>query len=142
LAQASCSFIAASQQQGVLEPFLQVCAALFLSSLLPGVPYCKSNVKQQRKAAASSCAVHCCQHFFLAAAFSAVSCLPSLLLLLLLLAVSGCVRCIFIFRARDSTQGAVDALTLQLAWWGAMRSILLATAICYPIFALLAITTR
>eukprot|EP00775_Hariotina_reticulata_P001789 gene1789-2123_t len=58
-----------------------------------------------------------------------------------LLAIASFIAwCIFIFRARDSTQGAVDALKLQLGWWEALRSILLATAICYPIFAVLAIT--
>jgi hypothetical protein len=46
------------------------------------------------------------------------------------------------FRARDATQAALDAAGLQLDWWGAQAGILLATAVCFPLFTLLAVAVR
>eukprot|EP00878_Enallax_costatus_P005484 GHUV01005756.1.p1 GENE.GHUV01005756.1~~GHUV01005756.1.p1 ORF type:complete len:398 (+),score=76.15 GHUV01005756.1:661-1854(+) len=47
--------------------------------------------------------------------------------------------CVFVFRARDATDAAVSAARLDLEVWRALKGIILATAICYPIFAVLAI---
>lgn len=46
------------------------------------------------------------------------------------------------FRARDATDDAVSAMRLDLQAWRVLKAIILATAICYPIFAVLAIAVR
>jgi hypothetical protein len=51
-------------------------------------------------------------------------------------------RAVFAFRARDATQSALDAAGIQLEWWGAQAGILLATAVCFPLFALTAMGVR
>lgn len=49
---------------------------------------------------------------------------------------------VFVFRARDATEAALAAAQLQLSWWDAIRAILLATAVCFPVFTLLALGAR
>jgi hypothetical protein len=49
---------------------------------------------------------------------------------------------VFAFRARDATQAALDAAGIQLDWWRAQAGILLATAVCFPLFTLLAVGVR
>ncbi|KAF6252860.1 hypothetical protein COO60DRAFT_493251 [Scenedesmus sp. NREL 46B-D3] len=46
---------------------------------------------------------------------------------------------VFAFRARDATQAALDAAGIRFDLWWAQAGILLATAVCFPLFALLAI---
>lgn len=44
-----------------------------------------------------------------------------------------------VMSARDATQAALDALKVNFAWWDTLRSILLATAIAFPILTLAAV---
>eukprot|EP00879_Flechtneria_rotunda_P000453 GHRR01000552.1.p1 GENE.GHRR01000552.1~~GHRR01000552.1.p1 ORF type:complete len:481 (+),score=157.91 GHRR01000552.1:293-1735(+) len=55
-----------------------------------------------------------------------------------IVAIGGFIAwCVFVFRARDATDAAINAAGLNLTWWDIMKSVLLATAICYPIFTVL-----
>jgi hypothetical protein len=41
--------------------------------------------------------------------------------------------------ARDATQKALDAARINITWWGTLRSILLFTAIIFPLLTLVAV---
>jgi hypothetical protein len=48
-------------------------------------------------------------------------------------------RCVLVMTARDATQQALDALRVNIAWWGSLRSILLTTAIIFPLLTIIAV---
>ena len=48
-------------------------------------------------------------------------------------------RCVLVMHARDATQKALDAARINITWWGTLRSILLFTAIIFPLLTLVAV---
>jgi len=47
--------------------------------------------------------------------------------------------CVLVMGARDATQAALNALKVNFAWWGMLRTILMATAVAFPILTLAAV---